>query len=185
MEIFQNSNDFKSWLSTHVNDDGIWIKFDKTRQHIQLTSDEALKTALCFGWIDGVIKRIDDIYYMKYFAKRRPHSIWSTRNKALVEQLIRDHLMMDEGYMAIEIAKQNGSWQKADSEPDDFSLDVFESLIHHDLKAYSNYQHMSRSIQKTYALHYFTAKKIETRNRRLEQIINRLSLNLKPMDEIK
>ncbi len=73
-------------------------------------ANEALEEALCFGWIDGQMKSIDDNKYIKYFSSRRENSKWSEKNKALVEKLEKQGLMTDYGKVKIEEAKKNGQW---------------------------------------------------------------------------
>ncbi len=87
---FTTQQEWESWLSLHHSQmEGIWLRFDKTLSTSTLTSEQALDVALSYGWIDGLIKRIDDQFYIKYFAKRRKQSIWSTKNKTSVERLIQ------------------------------------------------------------------------------------------------
>jgi len=177
---FESSQSFEDWLKNNLDHSGIFLLFDKTKK-TTLSPSEALDVALCYGWIDGVMKRMDEMYYIKYFAKRSPKSIWSTKNKNRVEELIKLGLMTIHGMKAIEIAKSNGQWDKADLPADDFSIDGFIKLLKPFEVAYSNYIKMSFSIQKVFAHHYFDAKKEETRQRRLLWIIDRLNQNLGPM----
>ena len=180
--IFNNQKEFWDWLDlNHETHQGIWIKFDKTRTTSTLTADEALHCALCFGWIDGVLKKIDDQFYIKYFAKRTSKSIWSTKNKRTVEKLIKDNIMMTSGLKAINAAKKDGRWDKADLPPDDFNVEDFKNLLKEYTIAYMHYLEFSPSIQKTYAMSYYTLKKAESREKRLNVIIKRLEQNLKPM----
>jgi uncharacterized protein YdeI (YjbR/CyaY-like superfamily) len=177
---FKDSQSFELWLKNNLDHRGIFLLFDKTKK-TTLSPNEALDIALCYGWIDGVMKRIDDVYYIKYFAKRSPKSIWSTKNKNRVEELIKLGFVTIHGTKAIEIAKSNGQWDKADLPANDFSLDGFVELLEPFEIAYHNYIHMSLSTQKIFAYHYFDAKKEETRQRRLTWIIDRLNQNQGPM----
>lgn len=179
---FKNQENFETWLKENLDHEGIWIIFDKKRLTSSLTPEEALDIALCYGWIDGLIKRIDDQFYKKYFAKRLPKSIWSSKNKISVSRLIKSGQMKKEGLDAINIAKSNGRWDQSDQNPVDFSVEDFILLLKDDEQADAFYKTLSHSIQKTYALHYYTAKKEETRLRRLEDIKQRLRNHLKPME---
>lgn len=179
---FKNQENFETWLKENLDHEGIWIIFDKKRLTSSLTPEEALDIALCYGWIDGLIKRLDDQFYKKYFAKRLPKSIWSTKNKISVARLIKSGQMKKEGLDAINIAKSNGRWDQSDQNPVDFSVEDFILLIKDDEHAYAFYKTLSHSIQKTYALYYYTAKKEETRLRRLVDIKQRLRNHLKPME---
>ena len=179
---FYDRREFWNWLDkNHEAHQGIWIRFDKTKTTSTLLAEEALECALCFGWIDSVIKRVDEMFYVKYFAKRTSKSIWSTKNKKTVEKLIKDGVMMPSGLKAIEAAKKDGRWDKADLPPDDFSVEDFKKLIKEHKLAYEHYLEFSPSIQKTYAMSYYTLKKAESRERRLNVVVDRLEKNLKPM----
>lgn len=180
--VFVDQNAMHQWLiAHHLHHQGIWIQFDKTKKTSSLTAEEALDEALCFGWIDGQIKRMVEQFYMKYFAKRTPKSIWSTKNKKSIERLMKQGKMMPSGLNAVESAKHDGRWDKADLDPIDYSKEAFITLLSSDPLAMYNYLNMSPSIQKTYAISYYVLKKEETRQKRLAIILERLRQNLKPM----
>ena len=85
---FPNREEFREWLREHcVSNDGIWLLFGKAGGPKTLKAGEALEEALCFGWIDGQMEKIDDKTYKKYFSLRRKNSKWSEKNKALVKNL--------------------------------------------------------------------------------------------------
>lgn len=176
MHKFINKVDFEAWLSqNYLSNEGLWIIFDKTKQTSTLTSEEALDLALCYGWIDGLIKRIDDQYYQKYFKKRAHRSIWSTKNKKRALELIRLNQMKPCGLHAIEVAKSNGMWDQDNQDPIDYNFDAFLDLIKHiDRVAYENLLKLSKSVQRTYALSYFTLKKPESRKKKAQEITIRL-----------
>lgn len=169
------------FLTHHEQTEGIWILFDKAPIPGKLTGEEALREALCFGWIDGTIKRIDDQTYCKYFTPRRPGSLWSEKNKRLAESLIQSGLMQASGLMEIAKAKKEGRWDHEQNHPDDFSLDAFNQLIQPHPLAFDKYQKMSPSVQKTYARSYFALKTQASREGRLQVILHRLEQGLKPM----
>ena len=179
---FSDKQHFHRWLdSNHVSHPGIWVRFDKTRKVSTMTPEEALDEALCFGWIDGQIQSIDEQFYLKYFAKRRDKSVWSTKNEHSVERLIKEGRMLPSGMAAVELAKKDGRWEKADRNPIDFSLPDFINLLKPNPKALNNYLAMSPSVQKTYAMSYYVLKNEDSRQRRLLVIMDRLEKNLKPM----
>lgn len=180
---FNSQKEFDDYLKEHLNDPGFWIKLSKKKEP-KLTYEESIDVALKHGWIDGTLKRLDDNYYLKYYSKRRPNSIWSTKNKKAVIRLISNNQMHEAGLKAVAIAKENGCWDKADLPPADYSLEAFTNLLITFSKAYNNFISMSSSIQKTYALSYYTLKTETARNRRLNVIVSRLELNLKPMDPL-
>ena len=179
---FPTQQDFHDWLATnHADHAGIWLKFDKSKPATTLTAEEALDEALCFGWIDGVMQSLGEKFYAKYFTKRRTDSIWSTKNKNSVARLIEAGRMHGAGLEAVDKAKKDGRWERADNGPPDFSIDEFVNLIAHDELAHANFMKMSPSVKKVYVYSYYTLKKPESRARRLDVVIERLRKNLKPM----
>lgn len=111
--VFRNRQELRQWLKDNaLSDQGIWIVFNKQKNADTLKASEALEEALCFGWIDGQIKSIDDNTYMKYFKQRNKNSRWSEKNKKLVAELERKGLMTDFGRAKIEYAKQHGHWDQ-------------------------------------------------------------------------
>ena len=126
---FKTRDEFRNWLSKNCTTSmGIWLVFRKTKEIGTLKADEALEEALCFGWIDGVMKRIDDKSYMKYFSIRRKNSKWSKKNKSLAISLEKRGLMTDFGYAKIKEAKENGQWDNA-SKPSAITDTQIEELI--------------------------------------------------------
>ncbi len=180
---FETKDDFRKWLmENHDTCDGIWIIFTKSREAACVTYDEALEQALCFGWIDGQVKRIDDKVYIRKFTPRRKKSNWSERNKKIVAELSAQGLIQPAGYAAIERAKAEGMWNKAKAEPvTDEQIKILINAIDGAQPALENFNNMSPSVKKTYAAFYLNAKREDTRIRRLNKIIGRLNRNLKPM----
>ena len=108
---FASREAFRSWLSEHGQSSaGVWLLFGKAGGPKTLKAGEALEEALCFGWIDGQMQRIDEKSYRKYFSQRRDRSKWSEKNKALVQVLEERGLMTDLGRAKVEEAKRNGQW---------------------------------------------------------------------------
>ena len=108
---FASREAFRSWLSEHGQSSaGVWLLFGKAGGPKTLKAGEALEEALCFGWIDGQMQRIDEKSYRKYFSQRRDRSKWSEKNKALVQVLEEQGLMTDLGRAKVEEAKRNGQW---------------------------------------------------------------------------
>ncbi len=180
---FKNRVSFRKWLaSNHDSHEAVWLVFGKSGKLKTLSPDEALQEAICFGWIDGLIKRVDDTCYVKRFSHRNKSSQWSQRNKDFVKILIADEQMTEFGLEEIERAKKNGKWLIAERQPiTQEQIDTFIKNIGEVEPALTNFLKMSSSIQKTYTIHYLSAKKEETRKRRLVKIIDRLNNNLKPM----
>lgn len=181
---FKNRNEFREWLLNNCKTNkGVWLVFNKSKELPTLKASEALEEALCFGWIDGVMKKIDDKSYLKYFSPRRKNSKWSVKNKNLVEQLEAKGLMSDFGRAKVKEAKDNGQWNKATrpSNISDEQIEAVSELLKQNELAYNNFLNMSPSIKKTCTRAYLDAKTVIGREKRLMWIINRLEKNLKPM----
>ena len=108
---FASREEFRNWLSENcLSKDGVWLLFGKSGGIKTIKASEALEEALCFGWIDGQMQRIDDKNYKKYFSMRRDNSKWSEKNKTLTKSLEERGLMTEYGRKKIEEAKNNGQW---------------------------------------------------------------------------
>ncbi len=183
--VFEKRSDFRKWLEqTDMNSEGVWLIFRKTKSITSITASEALEEALCFGWIDGLIKSIDDEKYKKYFAPRRKGSKWSAKNKEIIARLIKDNRVEKNGLLVIERSKKDGSW---DSNDDNIITEekyqMFESKIANNKEAAANYRKMPKSIRRQFAGLYFEPKKEDTRNKRLLELIDLLERNVKPMEK--
>ena len=180
---FASRDEFRNWLIDNcTSSSGIWMLFGKAGGPKTIKASEALEEALCFGWIDGQMQRVDDTSYIKYFSMRRKNSKWSEKNKALVEILEKQGVMTDYGKTKIEEAKKNGQWDKPKSPPiTDDQITALSDLLNAHEPAYTNFLAMSPSVKKTYTGSYFDAKTDDGRNKRLSWMIERLNKNLKPM----
>lgn len=181
--LFSSRGDFHEWLSDNAQtSDGVWLVFGKTKAVRTLTATEALEEALCFGWIDGQMKSIDETKYMKYFARRRAKSIWSEKNKATVQALRKRGLLTELGEEAIALAIQNGTWAAQKREPiSDEQIASLAKRLHGISPAYDNFMKMSPSVKRTYTGAYLSLKSDEARQRAFDRIVDRLNKNLKPM----
>ena len=177
-----HKQDWRKWLElNHKNKNAVWLIFYKKKSsNFNLSWSDSVDEALCFGWIDSTKKSIDSERYQQYFCKRKAKSNWSKINKDKVKSLISQDLMKEEGYKSIEIAKENGSWS---------ILDEVEALIiPEDLKiAFTNHKgsieyfgSLSKSIKKSLLHWIVSAKRKETRQKRILEIVENASKNLKP-----
>lgn len=108
--IFPDRATFRQWLEAHTDHPGVWLIFSKDKHLSTISAAHALEEALCFGWIDGQMERLDDRRYHKYFSPRRPQSKWSEKNRDLAERLDSEGRMTDTGYAAIAAARNAGTW---------------------------------------------------------------------------
>jgi uncharacterized protein YdeI (YjbR/CyaY-like superfamily) len=98
---------FRAWLQENAEtSEGVWLVLGKKKAVVTLSANDALEEALCFGWIDGQMQGIDETKYHKYFARRRAKSVWSDKNKKLVEMLRVKGIMTELGEKAVETAKK-------------------------------------------------------------------------------
>lgn len=182
--LFEKRENFRRWLTKNaLTSGGVWLIFGKTKQVKTLKAGEALEEALCFGWIDGVMKKIDDDSYLKYFAPRRKNSKWSEKNKKIVAKLEQQGLMTDLGREKIAEAKQNGQWENATrpSAITDEQVAEVATLLKKSAEASKNFENMPPSVKKTYTRAYLDAKTDAGRTTRLAWMIDRLEKNLRPM----
>ncbi|MDD4796985.1 MAG: YdeI/OmpD-associated family protein [Eubacteriales bacterium] len=180
---FADGAAFRQWLTQNcLSSGGVWLLFGKSGVPATVSAAQALEEALCFGWIDGVMQRIDAVTYKKYFAPRRDASKWSQKNKALVAQLEKSGRMTDYGRQKVAQAQKSGHW---DTPPPpavtDQQIAAVAALLQGHEPAHTNFQAMSPSVRRTYTRAYLDAKTDAGRARRLAWMIDRLDKNLKPM----
>ena len=181
--LFASRDEFHSWLNDNAEtSDGVWLIFGKKKAIATLSGNEALEEALCFGWIDGQIKSIDDSTCKKYFARRREKSVWSEKNKKITEVLRKKKLMTKLGERAIETAKKNGTWDTPGAAPvTEDQVKILMKKLAGILPASDNFGKMSPSVRLTYTRRYLSFKTEEARERDFLKIVDRLNKNLKPM----
>lgn len=161
---------WRSWLSAnHASSSGVWLILSKKHSgKPSVTYEESVEEALCFGWIDGIVKRIDDDRHRQWFTPRKSKSIWSALNKARVERLIVEKRMTAAGLAAIERAKSNGSWEALNAaESLTVPADLRRALTAHN--SARQFRSFSPSARKAILYWIASAKKPETRERRVEQ----------------
>ena len=178
--FFEDSDAFDAWLDEHAASH-VWVRMAK--KHTGVTSLDwttAVDVALCFGWIDGISRRLDEDWFVQRFTPRRPNSLWSRINCERVERLIREGRMRPAGQAEVDRAKADGRWEAAyDGSakaviPDDLAA----ALAARDLtEAYAALDSRNR-----YAfLHRVqTARRPETRVRRIEQLTDDLARGRTP-----
>lgn len=168
------TEDWRSWLETyHQAERGIWlVYFKKHTGKPRVPYNEAVEEALCFGWIDSTVKRIDEERYMQQFTPRNPKSNWSPSNKKRVEKLILDGKMTEAGLRLVEIAKQTGKWDEETDAQKTFTFsEELLNILQSNLKAFAQYLSLPPSHQKQYTQWVMSAKKAETRERRMKEMI--------------
>jgi uncharacterized protein YdeI (YjbR/CyaY-like superfamily) len=178
---FKNAKEWRNWLHNNHNlSTGICLVFYKVgSQYESMRWEEAVKVAICYGWIDSTVKKIDDERRKQMFTPRKDKSVWSKLNKSYIEKLLQDNLIHESGLKKIEIAKLNGSWQSLDAVEDLLIPSDLEIAFKKNATALDNYTKFSPSYRKSYLYWLNQAKREETRNTRIFEIIRLCELNLK------
>jgi len=167
-----NREEWRSWLQEHHASSGVWLAVGKKGGRVTtLTYDEAVEEALCFGWIDSTVNRLDDDRFRQLFTPRKPNSSWAPSNKARVARLIAEGRMTPAGMVVVEAAKRDGSW--------DLLEDVENLVMPEDLLAAlaatpgasAGFATLPES-QRKMALYWIqTAKRAETRTNRIDRTV--------------
>lgn len=177
-----NKRDWRKWLElNHDKKEAVWLIFYKKKSpDHNLSWSESVDEALCFGWIDSTKRTIDNDKYKQYFSKRKAKSNWSKINKDKVKALIDQGLMEEAGYKSIEIAKENGSWTILDGvEALIIPEDLKEEFANHE-GSMEYFESLSKSVKKILLHWIVSAKRKETRQKRILEIVENASENLKP-----
>jgi uncharacterized protein YdeI (YjbR/CyaY-like superfamily) len=175
---FASAAEWEAWLREHhATAPGVWIRFAKKGSGVQtVTYLEALHVALCFGWIDGQARGVDDASYVQRFTPRRARSIWSKRNRDFAIALIEAGRMQPAGLREVERAQADGRWDAAYDAPSTATVpdDLQAALDAHPAAAAF---FATLNSQNRYAiLHRVqTAKRPETRARRIEKLVTMLA----------
>lgn len=152
------------------------VYFKKHTKKSELTKSEAVQEALCYGWIDSVIRTIDDERYMQKFTPRKPNSMWSEVNKKKVSELIEKGLMQPSGQAPIDEAKASGEWERDRRTPEVVDPPKeFLVLLKQSPEAGVFWQNLTENQRKDFSLYMTTAKRAETRERRRYKVINMLT----------
>lgn len=175
---FASREEWANWLEQNYHDPkGIWLRFFKKGSGItSVNYDEALDEALCYGWIDGQVKKYDEESYIQKFTPRRARSIWSKRNVGHIARLEREGKMKPSGLKEVERAKADGRWDKAYSSPSDMTLPQdFLDELSKDVRASEFFETLNKANRYAIAWRLHTAKKPETRERRMKMILEMLA----------
>lgn len=164
---------WRSWLeANHATSKGAWLVRPRPGSDLELIEyEDAIRQALCFGWIDGPVRSFDERTGGLWFAPRRPSSGWAATNKARLEVLEREGLMAPAGVKAVEVAKANGSWTILDNaeamrEPDDLA-----AALDADQVARERWDAFPASARKFGISAVDAARRPETRAARIAKIV--------------
>ena len=173
--------EWRAWLAEHhATSAGIWlIYFKKESGKPRVAYEDAVEEALCFGWVDSRPNAIDDQSYMQLFSPRKAKSPWSKINKKRVEQLIAQGLMTEAGLKKIEAAKADGSWNSYDEVDDLVMPDDLAQALAANETANTYFQAFSPSSKKIIYWWIASAKRPETRSKRIEETVQLAAQNIK------
>ncbi len=167
--------DWRAWLEeNHAKEKEVWlIYFKKHTGKPRIPYDDAVEEALCFGWIDSIVRKIDDERYCQKFTPRKENSNWSMLNKQRVEKLRKNGRMTKAGLEKIKAAKVNGSWDKrlASEQFFDMPTELADGLDKNPI-AKDYFDSLSPSFRKQYIGWIASAKKKETKQRRVSETIS-------------
>lgn len=171
---FTDRNQWRAWLEKyHAVEKEAWlIHYKKGFQESTLLLDEAVEEALCFGWIDGSLRRLDERRYALRYTPRRPNSIWSLSNIHRAERLIQQDRMTEAGLAKISEAKANGQWEAAlRREQVDIIPPDLQKALRKRKGAIAAYRALPASRKKQYMYWLQSAKRPATRQSRIEKIV--------------
>jgi uncharacterized protein YdeI (YjbR/CyaY-like superfamily) len=175
---FETSKELIDWLDkNHTDISGIWLRLFKKNSGVKtITYLEALEAALCYGWIDSQVKKYDDKSYVQKFTPRRSISIWSKINTERIKRLIKEGKMKPAGLAQVEQAKKDGRWDKAYDSPSNITLpEEFLKALEKDKKAQTFFKTLNKTNTYAIAWRLQTAKKPETKARRMTEILAMLA----------
>ena len=174
---FASQAEWEAWLDAeHASSDGVWVKFAKKGSGVEtVVYAEALEVALCYGWIDSQVARLDERFYLQKFTPRRSRSKWSRINRDKIEELTKQGRMKPAGLEQVDLAKADGRWEAAYASPANVEIpDDLQAALGASPKAAEFWAGLSKSNRYAIVFQLEDAKKPETRARRLEKFVGML-----------
>lgn len=169
----QTRAEWRDWLELHHDRcPGVWVVQWRTATgRRRLEYEELVEEAVCFGWIDSMAKKLDDERSMITMTPRRPTSVWSRSNKDRVERLIVEDRMTEAGLRAVEVAKRNGSWEALDDVDAMILPDDLVAALATDERARRHFEGFTPSRTRMILYWIKSAKRAETRARRIAETV--------------
>lgn len=180
--VFDDAAAFEQWLLAHPEATGVWLKIAKKGQDVVTVNyEQALDVALCHGWIDGLKRSFDACFFLQRFSPRRPKGLWSKINIGKVERLIAEGRMAAGGLREVEAAKADGRWDAAYDSASKIEVpeDLAKALAKQP-KARAFFEQLDKTNRYAVLWRVQTAKKPETRARRIEKFVAMLAAGEKP-----
>ena len=180
---FHEHEEWRTWLErNHSSEKEVWVIIQKKKSERNgLKYQEAVEEAICFGWIDSKMQSIDNNRFRQRFSPRRKNSMWSKKNKETAEKTIQEGKMKKSGFETINIAKQNGKWDAVYSSKDVpvIPKDLEKALKQNKL-AWKNFNKFSNSTKLQYIYWVNSAKKDETKRKRITDIVKKAAQDIRP-----
>ena len=177
-----NRKDWHEWLDkNHYAKKEVWLIFyKKDTGKPNISYEASVEEALCYGWVDSIIKKVDEKRYARKFTPRKSKSRWSESNIKRAEKMINEGRMTESGFAVIDESKKNGEWSAAPTLPRKLELPLYmkKALAANEL-ASKNFNRLAKSYKRQYITWLISAKREETRQKRLNEIIARLERNEK------
>ena len=172
--------ELRAWLEANADTSpSIWlVTYKRSSGRPAPSYDDIVEEALCFGWIDGILKRLDDRKHTVRFSPRRKNSIWSEQNKKRVAKLIQAGRMTEAGLAKIEEAKANGQWAKAAIREDVTAVPpALTAALARNARARESFEKLAPSYRKQFIYWISTAKRDQTREKRIQTTVKLLAAN--------
>jgi uncharacterized protein YdeI (YjbR/CyaY-like superfamily) len=174
IRTFRDAQELEGWIAQHFDlQAGVWLKIAKKSSGIaSVTAAEALDVALCYGWIDGKRKSLDEQFFLQRLTPRRPKSLWSQVNVEKVQALIDAGKMQPSGFAAIEAAKADGRWSQAYTSARNLTVppDLAAALAQN-AKASAFFESLNKAGRFAVVFRITTARTARTRASRLEKLV--------------
>jgi uncharacterized protein YdeI (YjbR/CyaY-like superfamily) len=173
--------EWRTWLEQNWNTStGVWFVFAKKGSGLPVvTYDEAVEEALCWGWIDSVPRKLDEKRFRLMMTPRKPGSVWSKLNKERIERLTAQGLLAQPGQRMIDLAKQDGSWDQL-TESDALEVpDDLRAALAANPAAHEKFLGFTESSRRNILWYLQSAKRPETRHKRLTEIVELAALGLR------
>ena len=180
---FLGRKEWREWLENNRDTETeIWLIYYKKHTGVErIQYDDAVEEAICFGWIDSIVKRIDDERFMQKFTPRKEKSNWSKLNKGRAERMIKTGSMTEAGMVKVRAAKKNGEWNETGQKTIGRSLPLdLEMALSKSDEAVANFKRMAPSYRRNYIGWIEAARREETRRKRIEQTVEMVKRNEKP-----
>lgn len=178
---FKSDTEWRAWLAKNYDiSDGVYLILYKieTKQP-SMRWEEAVQVALCYGWIDSTVKSLGDGKRKQYFCPRKKKSVWSALNKRYIKGLVANNLMHESGMAKIDAAKKDGSWTALDNVENLVVPEDLQKAFNQNKTAFTNYQNFAKSYRKSYLYWLNQAKREETRQKRITEIVSLCAANKK------